>query len=153
MAVALEIENLLDDLFSLLGSESRVQFLLHGIVYGSLLHAHKGQNRSLVVASRCATSPVDVGGHVPGEIKVQDIVHALEVDATRRTRLEVSAARRFSLARGGGRFAARLLQVMLIRSDDDVVGALIELADSVDANVGWQFRVEDTGTDAKLFQE
>lgn len=40
--------------------------------------------------------------------------------------------------------------MMFVGGNDYVVGALVELANCVDANVGRQLGVQDTGTDAEL---
>lgn len=50
-------------------------------------------------------------------------------------------------------FARWFLEQMLIGGNDDVIAALVELADGVNANVGWQLRVEHTRAYAKLFQK
>jgi len=90
---------------------------------------------------------MDVRRYIPGKVKVDHVVHAVEINTAGGTRLYVASARGFAAGRG---LSPRLLQMMFIGGYNDVVGALVELTDCVDANVGRQLRVQNAGTDAEL---
>lgn len=119
-------------------AKTTAQLLLDSLVEGHLLDADKGQHGTFVSATRCASSSMYVGGNIAWEIKVNDVVDTLEINATRCTGLEISMLGSLLL------FARWLLQQMLIRGNDDVVAALVELTDGVDAYVRRQLRVEHT---------
>lgn len=133
---------------------SALQVLLNRLHHLILMDIDKGQHTALVITTGCPSCAMNIRIHVQWEVKVDDIRQTLEVNASRHSRLLIRLAfpgplsilllQRFLLLR---------VQCHLIRCDDDIICAHVELLDDTTTDLGRQLRVQDARLNIELFQK